>query len=687
MRKISVSFFLFLNLILLSDVVIAQAGWWTWISGSSMLGAPSVFGTQGIPSVLNHPAGSYEQLQWKDKQGNFWLYGGTYPALNDLWKYDPVTNEWTWVHGTGTAHVNAVYGTMGVPSPANDPGERSYGAGAWADTSGNLWLFGGSNNSMNSFSDLWKYDIAANVWTWMNGPNTGDAAGVHGTQGVPAASNVPGARTEAYANWTDENNNLYIFGGIGYDDAGALGDLNDPCKYDISTNQWTWMKGSAFIGSPITYGTMGVSSAANDPGARYVCSNWKDLQNNLWFFGGNAGGHRNDTWKYDPLINEWTWMAGPNILDDSGVYQSQCIFNSTNVPSSRYENRATVADNCGNFWMFGGLALGVMNDLWVFDPQLLQWNWVSGSSTSGQPGSWGTMGMASATNIPSSRCSGIAWWGNDNKFYLFGGPDGGITTGFADLWVYNPDTACLPVNCSVPLSAFTAPNNICPGTCTNFTNLSVNATSYLWTFNGASTVTSTDVNPQTICYNFPGSYDVSLIAFNSTGSDTLLLANFINVYPYPAPQGIQQSGDTLFANAGAISYQWYMNGNIIPGATGYFYVATTSSNYNIVATDVNGCEVEAAIFDVFAEVQTLSSGSGAQLEIYPNPVSNTLSVNRYLLNGAAMEISIYNMLGENVFSIPETTTRTFDCKFLTSGIYILEVTASEKIYRMKFIKE
>src|SRR6185369_199045 len=101
------------------------------------------------------------------------------------------------------------------------------------------------------------------------------------------------------------------------------------------------------------------------------------------------------------------------------------------------------------------------------------------------------------------------------------------------------------------------------------------------------------VNPTQICYNTPGTYPVSLIAWNSADTDTITLNNYITVYPYPAPQGISQSGDTLIANAGAVSYQWYHNGLPVAGATNYFYIATEGGDYNIVATDANGCEVEA----------------------------------------------------------------------------------------------
>ena len=241
-----------------------------------------------------------------------------------------------------------------------------------------------------------------------------------------------------------------------------------------------------------------------------------------------------------------------------------------------------------------------------------------------------------------------------------------------------------------PIAVFTTPDNhICPGTCTDFNNLSQNATSYAWTFPGASPGISTDVNPTGICYNTPGTYAVGLIASNAITSDTLTLNNFITVYPYPPPQGITQSGDTLFANAGGVTYQWYYNGSLIPGATESFYVASASGDYNVVATDANGCEVEAAIFDVTAGLQ--SADDSQQLIIYPNPVDDkfTMHSRAELKIGTAIEISVYNIIGEKIVVPLLRTTNarlTADVSRLKPGIYFLEITTAEKTFRAKFVK-
>ena len=673
-----------------SVALFAQPGMWTWISGSNTPGAAAVFGTQGVPSVNNHPAFGYEQLQWKDQQGNFWLYGsGWTPFSDDMWKYDPVTLEWTWMRGSGGVYAVApVRGVMGVSDPANYPGQRSLGAGTWTDQAGNFWLFGGGVAGPGGYaSDLWKYDIGTNEWTWMKGP-AAQSNGVHGILGVPNAANDPGGRLEAYANWTDNNNNLWLFGGYGYDDAGTLGTMNDLMKYSIATNEWTWMKGSNISGVPVNYGTLGVSSPTNDPGRRWACSNLKDLQGNFWLFGGATGGtnggYRNDMWKYDPLVNEWTWMAGPNNTQDPGIYQTTCTFNNTGRPAARCENRASVADHCGNFWFYGGYTIpAYVNDLWVFNPVTLQWNWLDGTPGINVPGSWGTLGVASASNTPGGRDSGIAWWGNDNRFYTFGGPD--ASAGYADLWVYDPDS-CVMLACLPPVAMFTASNHICPGDCIDFVNLSSFASSFQWTFNGSSTATSTDQNPSNICYPAPGTYSVTLIAQNLNGSDTLTLNNFITVYPFPQPQGIAQNGDTLFANPGAAGYQWYLNGNIIPGATGYYYVATQSGDYNVVATDANGCEVEAVINSVIAELQ--SSPFSPLFSVYPNPAEQKLSIRSLQSGTMTSEIKVRNMLGETMliqFSDNQKEI-VLDTSVLPAGLYLLDISSDGKIFRSRFVK-
>jgi hypothetical protein len=115
--------------------------------------------------------------------------------------------------GSNTGNDPGSYGTMGIPSPSNNPGARAYGAATWVDSNGDLWMFGGNGVSptwSGMLADVWKYTIATNEWTWMQG-NPGDYSNF-GTLQVPNATNSPGQREECTANWIDANGNLWFYG-------------------------------------------------------------------------------------------------------------------------------------------------------------------------------------------------------------------------------------------------------------------------------------------------------------------------------------------------------------------------------------------------------------------------------------------------------------------------------------------
>jgi len=136
-------------------------------------GQPGVYGTLGTPAAGNIPGGRESAATFTDESGNLWLLGGQgYDAngilsyLNDLWEFNPSTNEWTWVGGsstTGKTYITGrvgVYGTLGKPAAGNIPGGREEAAG-WADSSGHFWLFGGvgfdSTDLQGNLNDLWEF--------------------------------------------------------------------------------------------------------------------------------------------------------------------------------------------------------------------------------------------------------------------------------------------------------------------------------------------------------------------------------------------------------------------------------------------------------------------------------------------------------------------------------------------------
>jgi N-acetylneuraminic acid mutarotase len=365
----------------------STANGWAWMGGSSSTNVSGVYGSPGVAAAGNAPGSRSSGVSWTDSAGNLWLFGGygydsaaNLGNLNDLWEFNPTARLWTWVGGSSTGNAYGVYGTPGTASLSNMPGARN-SAVSWTDSSGNFWLFGGNGQAQagtgGSLNDLWMFSPTLG-WAWMSGSNGLDQVGSYGTQGTASLANVPGARQFSSA-WIDSSNNLWVFGGQGYDSFGHLGYMNDLWEYNATAGTWTWVSGSSTIAALAVYGTKGVAAAGNVPGARGNSDAWIDSSGNLWLFGGFAynstgtQGSVDDLWTYNPAAGTWTWIAGSSTADAEGVYGTKKTAAATNEPGAR-NSASAWTNHAGGFWVFGGQGFdstdagGLLNDLWEYVP-------------------------------------------------------------------------------------------------------------------------------------------------------------------------------------------------------------------------------------------------------------------------------------------------------------------------------
>ncbi len=439
---------------------------WTWTSGDSIRNQNGIYGMKGIPSASNNPGGKSEICSWIDTNGDLWLFGGmgfdsngSYDCINDLWKYSyiPVNNQstigsWTWMSGSDSINQIGVYGTKGIANSSNIPGARTKGL-TWTDTNGKLWLFGGhgldSNGDNSTLNDLWEYDKSSGYWTWVSGSNIKQQSGVYGIKGVEDALNIPGARSYSIS-WIDTNNNLWLFGGFGYDINGAHGELNDLWKFNTSTYMWTWVSGNNTINQSGIYGTLGVEDITNMPGSREACISWIDANNKLWLFSGigydinGDHGSLNDLWSFDILSGSWTWVSGSNSIEQTGIYGTLGQSNSTNIPGARISSVSWIRSDT-ELWLFGGYGqdcngnTGQLNDLWKYDISSGLWTWISGDSINNQSGSYGIQAVASQSNKPGGRNVSLSWKDLNGNFWLGSGFGySGSSAGFLnDIWKFD----------------------------------------------------------------------------------------------------------------------------------------------------------------------------------------------------------------------------------------------------------
>jgi hypothetical protein len=135
---------------------------WTWLGGSNVVNALATYGVQDVAASTNRPGARLGGVAWTDAAGNFWMFGGSgYDQaagpnnLNDLWMFNPTTQQWAWVNGPNTG--NSAAGSYSAPY---QPGSRQL-SGGWVDGSGHLWMFGGqgfdSNGAQGDLNDLWRF--------------------------------------------------------------------------------------------------------------------------------------------------------------------------------------------------------------------------------------------------------------------------------------------------------------------------------------------------------------------------------------------------------------------------------------------------------------------------------------------------------------------------------------------------
>jgi len=199
----------------------------------------------------------------------------------------------------------------------------------------------------------------------------------------------------------------------------------------------------------------------------------------------------------------------PNIdcTGKTGITFSCIYFEGGDVPGG-------LNGDC-SLWYFDGAT-------WTMLDPLAKTN--QGSPCNGTFGTWTSYSIslpASADNNPNVKL-GFQWDNND----VSAGTD--PSTAFDDLQLSSGSA-------SAPVAGFTADVTTgCDSVCVTFTDTSLGATSRTWSFPGGSPSTSSSAT-QVVCYNAPGSYDVTLVSVNGAGSDTVTQGAYITVAQTPVP--------------------------------------------------------------------------------------------------------------------------------------------------------
>lgn len=221
--------------------------------------------------------------------------------------------------------------------------------------------------------------------------------------------------------------------------------------------------------------------------------------------------------------------------------------------------------------------------------------------------------------------------------------------------------------------------NFCAGVCINFQDNSLYApNNWNWSFPGATPNTSTSQNPQGVCYNTPGTYDVQLIVSNPLGADTLNMSNFIVVDAIPQTNAGNDitvcEGSSLQLNgSGATDYSWSPAATLV-NANSSNPVASPTNTTTYILNGTNG---------------SCSTTDSVTITVNPNPStpiitpvgielqSSSAYAYQWYFNGVAITgATLQTLFPTQIGNYTVTVYDAFGC-FASSNTYLVTVVGEQ----------
>lgn len=349
---------------------------------------------------------------------------GKHHLLNDVWSFHISTKQFK-LQNPGTW-----FSRSDLQQTTSVPDGRQHAA--MCGQLDQVVVFGGAGEGGVALGDLWIYNTSSGVWQ-------------EADNGIDAPAG-PGARSHCSV-WCYESS-MYVFGGRNVNrDA-----FDDMWRLNLSTLTWEELYNGGFNGDDSK-----MVNYLSYPVGRNRATTWIS-GGILYMFGGSTEFSNTlqhtasltaDLWRYHRKNNLWQLVSDVTRLNQhSGHHAHEDAAQCSNVPGGRV-NAASWTDSSGNLWLFGGLGVHhsnplsntsphLLSDMWRFGMDNQCWELISGGESPEAAGSYGELGKAAETNFPGARTEMMAWAGEDNLLYMFGGLglDERHFGGFMnDLWV------------------------------------------------------------------------------------------------------------------------------------------------------------------------------------------------------------------------------------------------------------
>ena len=166
-------------------------------------------------------------------------------------------------------------------------------------------------------------------------------------------------------------------------------------------------------------------------------------------------------------------------------------------------------------------------------------------------------------------------------------------------------------------------------------------------------------------YSTTGTYTVSLKVCQGTVCDSMIKPNYITISPTVPTPTITLSGNQLSTTALASTYQWYLGGTLITGATSHTYTPTADGTYSL-SIDNPGCAATSATYAYNHTHAAFSAGSTTVCSTAPQTIGFS--------NSSTYGTSYYWSFGDGQ-TYTTTSTANFNHTYSSYGKYTVSLKA------------
>eukprot|EP01130_Rhizamoeba_saxonica_P008746 TRINITY_DN3537_c0_g1_i1.p1 TRINITY_DN3537_c0_g1~~TRINITY_DN3537_c0_g1_i1.p1 ORF type:complete len:495 (-),score=138.01 TRINITY_DN3537_c0_g1_i1:20-1504(-) len=332
------------------------------------------------------------------------------------------------------------------------------------DTPNSFITFGGEFESEQRVNGVWRYDTTTNVWDDIIDNSSGE-----NEISTFGDSPRPGSTT-GHGMVLIDNETMVMFGGYGADE-NDFGDVDHIWLFNPVHNVWFFLDGNLGVNPATNY-----SNGTATPGG--MSDFGMAIDRDKWVFYVYGGYNyinytANDgLWKYDLDLQIWEFLSGSKTPDKPANFTEGYYH-----PGGLYGLSMDISEDGQYLYIFGGSREYYrFNNLWRYNLNENEWEWLSGSKTGGSTISVYNTGEAS----PGGNTNGCFFWYNSSSFFYYGGFGfDGTGSGFLnDLWrvdietveenTYSSDTtlaseskttASLPDTTEIDKEIFVVPTN------------------------------------------------------------------------------------------------------------------------------------------------------------------------------------------------------------------------------------